>query len=97
MKTPMSQITCAPKNRIAPFITVMQRDEPMKMLNKPTIAAQAEGVTRITVSVPNPDYERLQRVAESKRVSMSWVVRDAVERYLTADMPLFAKEERSPQ
>jgi Ribbon-helix-helix protein, copG family len=70
---------------------------PMKMRKKPTAAIDAEGVTRITVSVPTPDYEHLLRVAESKRVSMAWVVRDAVEKYLTADMPLFAREERPSQ
>ena len=33
----------------------------------------------------------------SKRVSISCVVRDAVEKHLTADIPLFAKEERPTQ
>jgi hypothetical protein len=65
---------------------------PMKTRKKATPAINAEGVTRITISVPTTDYEHLLRVAESKRVSMAWVVRDAVEKYLTADIPLFAKE-----
>lgn len=60
-------------------------------------AINAEGVTRITVSVPTGDYEHLLRVAEKKRVSMAWVVRDALEKYLTADIPLFAKEEKVSQ
>ena len=55
----------------------------------------AVGVTRITVSVPTADYEHLQRLAENKRVSMSWVVRAAVEQYLSADMPLFAQVEKA--
>lgn len=69
----------------------------MKSRKKSPIDIDAVGATRITVSVPKPDYEHLLRVAVSKRVSISWVVRDAVEKYLTADIPLFAKEERPTQ
>ena len=69
----------------------------MKTRKKTPAAIDTEGVIRITVSVSTLDYEHLLRVAESKRVSMSWVVRDAVEKYLTADIPLFAKEGRTSQ
>ena len=47
---------------------------------------------RITVSVPTLDYEQLLRVAEIKRVSLSWVVRDAVEKYLSAGIPPFCQK-----
>lgn len=67
----------------------------MKARKKTLTDTDAGSVTRITVSVPTPDYEHLLRVAESKRVSMSWVVRDAVEKYLSEDMPLFAQVEKS--
>ena len=76
---------------------VMERDARMKTHKKAPAAIDAEGVTRISVSVATPDYEHLLRVAESKRVFIAWVVRDAVEKYLTADMPLFSKEERLSQ
>ncbi len=72
----------------------MQCDAEMRTRKKSTGIAEAEGVTRITVSVPNSDYEHLQRVAASKRVSISWVVRDAIEKCQNADMPLFSKEEK---
>lgn len=75
----------------------MQRDARMKTHKNAPAAIDAEGVTRITVSVPTSDYEHLLRVAESKRVSIAWVVRDALEKYLTADIPLFSKEERLSQ
>jgi hypothetical protein len=75
---------------LAPFITVMQPDE-MKKHRIMSADKGTLGITRITVSVPNADYEHLLRIAENKRVSISWVVRDAVEKYLSADIPLFAK------
>jgi Arc/MetJ-type ribon-helix-helix transcriptional regulator len=49
--------------------------------------------TRITVTLPPEHYEHVLRVAKRKRVSASWVVRDAVERYLADEMPLFAENE----
>lgn len=66
----------------------------MKPRKKSTASSEETAVTRITVSVPKPNYEDLLRIAESKRVSISWVVRDAVEKYLAADMPLFAQIEK---
>jgi len=40
--------------------------------------------TRITVTVPSLDYSIIRRVAKEKKVSASWVVRDAIEKYVTA-------------
>jgi hypothetical protein len=45
--------------------------------------------TRITVTLPIKDYEHLCRIARTKKVSASWVVRDAVDKYLQSDIPLF--------
>lgn len=50
---------------------------------------QDKRATRITVTLPPENYELLVRMAKSRKVSASWVVRDAVEKYLAADMPLF--------
>ncbi|WCJ60308.1 ribbon-helix-helix domain-containing protein [Fontisphaera persica] len=52
---------------------------------------QDKRATRITVTLPPDNYELLVRVARNKKVSASWVVRDAVEKYLAADMPLFTQ------
>ena len=49
---------------------------------------QEKRPTRITVTLPPENYELLVRMAKNKKVSASWVVRDAVEKYLTADVPL---------
>lgn len=50
---------------------------------------EAVKCVRSTVSIPAEQYEELQQIAEEKRVSVAWVVRDAVERYLAARHPLF--------
>ncbi len=48
----------------------------------------AKRPTRITVTLPPENYELLVRMAKSKKVSASWMVRDAVDKYLSADVPL---------
>ena len=40
---------------------------------------------RITVTLPPGDYEAVVRISKSKRVSASWVVRDAVAKYIAAE------------
>ncbi len=47
--------------------------------------------TRITVTIPPLYYDQVCRLAKAKKVSASWVVREAVEKYIDADTPLFAQ------
>lgn len=49
--------------------------------------------TRITVTVPPDHYEQVCRMAKGKKVSNAWIIRDAVEKYIEADAPLFALKE----
>jgi metal-responsive CopG/Arc/MetJ family transcriptional regulator len=49
--------------------------------------------TRTTVSLPTVDYEELEQIARRKKVSIAWVIRDAVENYLAQQSPLFFKRE----
>lgn len=44
---------------------------------------------RTTVSIPAEDHAELERIAENKKVSVAWVVREAIDRYLGDDRPLF--------
>lgn len=51
----------------------------MKNSNQST---QRKAVERLSISVPKEDKEALDRIAKSKRVSLAWVIRDAVSQYL---------------
>lgn len=44
---------------------------------------------RTTVSIPKDDYSVLERLAERRKVSVAWVVREAIDRYLASESPLF--------
>jgi metal-responsive CopG/Arc/MetJ family transcriptional regulator len=57
------------------------------MARRTTTAAGSRKV-RISVSLPPESYAYLERVAQAKRVSLAWVVRDAVEKYVEAEKPL---------
>lgn len=56
------------------------------MAKKPEDAVKS---VRSTVSIPADQHEELQRIADRKKVSLAWVVRDAIEQYLAAESPLF--------
>ena len=46
--------------------------------------------TRASISFPTDVYLELERIAEAKKVSLAWVVRDAAEKYVADQWPLFA-------
>lgn len=37
-------------------------------------------------------YAELERIAEEKKVSVAWVVRDAAEKYVAEQYPLFSRQ-----
>lgn len=45
---------------------------------------------RVTVTLDRSSYDFVLRLAKTKRVSAAWIIRDAVEKYRTADVPLLA-------
>jgi metal-responsive CopG/Arc/MetJ family transcriptional regulator len=51
--------------------------------------ALAKEGTRASVTFPADLYAELERIAEEKKVSVAWVVRDAVGKYVEAQYPLF--------
>lgn len=57
--------------------------------------APAERTVRASVSFPEDQYSELERIAEQQRVSLAWVVREAVQAYLVARWPLFERSEDS--
>ena len=50
--------------------------------------ADEKDTVRTSVSLPREHYNILVRVAEQNRVSLAWVVRDAVSRYVEDRWPL---------
>jgi metal-responsive CopG/Arc/MetJ family transcriptional regulator len=46
---------------------------------------------RASVSFPPELYATLERIAKEKKVSVAWVVREAVETYVSNQWPLFAR------
>ena len=57
--------------------------------------AATERTVRASVSFPEQHYLELERIAERQKVSMAWVVRDAVEQYLKARWPLLEHSDLS--
>ena len=47
---------------------------------------------RATISFPSDRYATLEEIAKQKKVSLAWVVRDAVDTYIEAKWPLFAQK-----
>lgn len=47
---------------------------------------------RVSVSLSEEQHEFLSALAERKRVSLAWVVRDAVEKLIAQETPLFSRE-----
>lgn len=46
---------------------------------------------RASVSFPAEVYVELERIAAAKKVSLAWVVREAAEKYVADQWPLFAQ------
>lgn len=55
--------------------------------------ANAKDGTRASITFPANLYSELERIAEEKKVSVAWVVRDAVEKYVEAQYPLFSRQQ----
>jgi metal-responsive CopG/Arc/MetJ family transcriptional regulator len=49
--------------------------------------APAERTVRASVSFPEDQYAELEEIALAQRVSLAWVVREAVQSYLVQRLP----------
>jgi hypothetical protein len=82
------------KNEVHCVSTLQPRD-PKSRNHKLTgmlqamLGKQKEKSVRTTVGMPLSHYEEILRVADQKRVSVAWVIRDAIERYLDSSNSLF--------
>ena len=63
-----------------------------KLTAKRTVSEpDAASSVRATISFPSDRYATLEEIAKQKKVSLAWVVREAVDNYLDAKWPLFAQ------
>lgn len=46
---------------------------------------------RASISFPPEIYRTLEEIADKKKVSLAWVVREAAENYIAEKWPLFGK------
>jgi len=53
--------------------------------------ARKSPTPRVSVSLPPDVHSTLERIAQEKKVSVAWVVREAVDKYLADKWPLFAR------
>ena len=44
---------------------------------------------RLSISLSAEDHEQIAQIAEKNKVSIAWVVREAIERLLRDELPLF--------
>lgn len=58
--------------------------------------APAERTVRASVSFPEDQYSELERIADQQRVSLAWVVREAVQNYLVTRWPLLEPTDSVP-
>lgn len=56
---------------------------------------QSAAAPRVSVTFPPDLYRTLEQIAKQKKVSVAWVVRDAAEKYIADQWPLFAKQRQS--
>lgn len=60
-----------------------------KVKNVAKVAGETK-MPRASVSFPPELYATLERIAKEKKVSVAWVVREAAEKYVGDQWPLFA-------
>ena len=58
----------------------MQRPPP-----KSRHPVSGESVDRLSISIATEDKQALERIATAKKVSLAWVIREAVEKYLKSE------------
>ncbi|MFC4313001.1 CopG family transcriptional regulator [Steroidobacter flavus] len=64
------------------------------MIETPKARSPRDGepkTMRASISFPAEVYLELERIAAAKKVSLAWVVREAAEKYVADQWPLFAQ------
>lgn len=63
-------------------------------MEKTDIHSVSSNTVRATISFPANHYEQLERMASERKVSLAWMVRDAVDKYLRDQWPLLDSSNR---
>ena len=53
-----------------------------------------ESIERLSISVSGEDKAALEMLATEKKVSLAWVIRDAVDRYLKTEVPKLQEKKK---
>lgn len=61
-----------------------------KPLDAKRMKARTRAAVRASISFPPEVYETLEKISREKKVSLAWVVREAVDKYISDKWPLFA-------
>lgn len=65
----------------------------MKVMANINQSEMPKGKTsRASVSFPAELYLELEKLAKQKKVSVAWIVRDAAEKYVASEYPLFGNQ-----
>jgi predicted transcriptional regulator len=54
-----------------------------------------KSMPRASVTLPPDVHETLEQIAREKKVSLAWVIRDAVDKYIAERWPRFGRGEQS--
>jgi predicted DNA-binding protein len=63
----------------------------MPSTTRKTGKSNTTGSPRASVTFPPDLYHTLEDLAKRKKVSVAWIVREAAEKYVAEQWPLFAK------
>jgi predicted DNA-binding protein len=66
----------------------------MAAMKRKTQTEKATSSLRASVTFPSDLYRTLEDLAKKKKVSVAWVVREAVEKYVADQWPLFSGPRR---
>jgi len=59
-----------------------------KRSREKSLTAQRKAAVRASITFPPDLYETLEAIAQQKKVSLAWVVRDASEKYVAEQKPV---------
>ena len=62
------------------------------MVTKKNVPASRKKSNRTSVSFPPELYKTLEQIADQQKVSLSWVIRDAAEKYVADRWPLLGSK-----